>query len=239
MKNLISYLLVALLGIALAGCAGPRFKDGKSTLVVYSDMLNPPFSSWNENEKAVGLEVDLVAEAARRLGVKAEWIERPFVALLPAVEKGLADVAASTIGVTAVRAERVAFSRPYHWTRIVAVVRQGDGEPSRLQDLIGKPVGAGRDTTAEPAARARIRGAALVLDKQDELEFVDMLAQGRIDAMILDEPAAKRMCEESPVPLRILGESLGEERYAFAVAKDSTVLREMLDKVIAERIKKP
>lgn len=245
--RLASIALVVLIGACLlgpSGCAGTgtgrsSAGAGTDTIVVYSDMLNPPFSSWDDAGKAVGLEVDLIAEAAAQLGRDVEWVERPFRDLLPAAAEGEADIAASTIGITEERARSVAFSLPYHWTEIVAVVRAGKSAPTSLGDLAGRKVGAGRGTTSETAIAARLPQAIAVLDRPDDVTFDEMLADGSIDAMVLDAPAAERMIAAADVTLRRLAEPLGHERYAFAVHPDAGALLEAIDAVIAARIEAP
>ena len=237
-------LMIGFLAALVAACASRDHRNGndralRDPLVVYSDMLNPPFSSWDENGVAVGLEVDLVAEAAEALGTSVEWIEKPFLELLPAAASGEADISASTIGITKKRARTVAFSQPYHWTEIAVVVRAGANEPSTLSDLAGKRVGAGRGTTSETAVRERLDRSTGVFDRDEDDTFDAMLARGEIDAMVLDAPAAERMIAESDAPLRRLDEPLGHERYAFALHPEADELRAAIDAVIERRIERP
>jgi len=218
----------------LVGCAGTGERPD-DVLVVWSDMANPPFSSWSSSwmgRRPVGIEVDILDDAARRLGKRDRWVQKPFTELIPGVVDGDADVAASTIGITPERAELVAFSRPYFRTEIVAVVRDVPDGPRSLADLTGMPVGAGRGTTAVAAARQAIRNPDLVLEEQDGMGLDELLARGRIDAVVLDAPAALRMIEEADVPLRRLDAPLGEEAYAFAVAHGSPRLLAAIDAAI-------
>lgn len=199
------------------------------TIVVYSDMLNPPFSSWDDDGHAVGLEVDIVADAARQLGRRVTWIEKPFRELLPGVASGDADISASTIGITPERAKSVTFSRPYFETEIVALVRRGVGEPTSLESLAELRIGAGATTTAEAAAKKRFPRAEIVTSVSDGDSMRAMLERGDVDAWVLDRTAAERAIEENSAA-RSEDDSIAEiaipepgalarESYGFAFAR--------------------
>ena len=82
---------------SLAFCESPD--EGADTILVVGDFLNPPFSSWNDAHEAVGIEVEMLALVGEALGRPVEWRELPFAEMLPAVAKGEAHIAASTIGI--------------------------------------------------------------------------------------------------------------------------------------------
>ena len=229
----LSWMAVLLGSMVLTGCTG-RILSFEEELVVYSDMANPPFSSW-KGRRPVGIEVEILDDAARRLGKRDRWVQKRFTELIPGVTNGDADVAASTIGITPERAELVAFSRPYFRTEIVAVVRDTPDAPESLRDLDGMPIGAGRGTTAVDAVTDAIRNPELVLESRDGMELDELLARGRIDAVVLDAPAARRMIEDADVPLRRLPEALGEELYAFAVRHGESGLLAAIDAAIRDR----
>ncbi len=108
------------------GCQSERAPTGVSedcTLTAASNMRHPPFSSWDAQQTAVGIEVEIVNTAAAEIGCRVEWVEKPFSELLTAIEDTSVDIAVSTIGITTEREQRVAFSQPYFATQIVALVR--------------------------------------------------------------------------------------------------------------------
>ena len=204
-------------------------------LVAVSNFLHPPFSSRDEDGSAVGLEVDLVAEAARRLGRQVVWVERPFGELLLAVARGEADVAASTIGITQERAKLVTFSRSYYDTTIVALVRTGADEPRTLTHLSGRRIGTERSTTAVAAAAERTPKALRVLDRAEGRSWAEMLAAGEIDGVVLDHSHASKFMADAGTRFHVVEEPLQVERFGLALHHDATELRAVLDTVIAER----
>ncbi len=230
--NLLRACALALFAF-VTSCTTPGAADARPPLVAVSNLLHPPFSSPGPDGVPVGIEVDLVADAARRLGRPVEWVERPFSELLEAVALGEADVAASTIGITDERAQRVGFSSPYFATKIVALVRSGDGEPSSLEDLRGRRIGTERGTTAVSAAAERIPHALRVEERSPGRTWAQMLTAGEIDALILDLSHAEKFMLDAGVHFEIVDEPLRTERFAFAVHRDASDLRAALDAAIA------
>lgn len=98
---LLSVFLFAACGTRVPGSSAGDIErpDANSrTLVAASNMLHLHFSSWAADGSPIGLEVDIVEEAARDLGARVTWVERPFSELLAAVENGKVDLAVATIG---------------------------------------------------------------------------------------------------------------------------------------------
>jgi uncharacterized protein (TIGR01244 family) len=223
--------------LALGGPVGGAGDTGSgSPLIVVGDFANPPFSSWNEAHEPVGIEVEILDLVCRELGRTVEWRELPFAEMLPAVENGSAHVAASTIGITEERAKRVRFSSAYHETELSVIVRADDGDPQSMDDLSGLPVGAGRSTTSEDAVRRSLPAARLVVEREGELSFGEMLLAGKLSAIVMDRPAAERLVGESADRMRILESHLGIERYAFAVNREQGEVLAAIDLVL-ERLR--
>lgn len=225
-----SWVLVGALLLGACSLSSPA-----PPLVAASNFLHPPFSSRDATGVAVGLEVELLTEAARRLGRDVSWVERPFGELLSSVVGGEVDVAASTIGITEERARLVSFSAPYFETTIVVLVRIGDGEPKTLDALAERRVATERATTAVPAAAARIPAAERVLERSGEKSWAQMLSAGSIDAIVLDRSHAETFMADAGTRFHIIDEPLRVERFAFALRKGQRVLRAALDAVIHER----
>lgn len=216
----------------VVGCASTRPKSAARTLVAASNMKHPPFSSWDEDGNAVGIEVDLVEAAAKKLGLKVQWVERPFGELLTAVESGEVDVAVSTIGITQERAQRVAFSEPYFSTHIVALVKNGESAARTLKKLDKARIGADRVTTSFEAAERRWPNATLIGEVDAGSSWPEMVASGRIDAFVVDASDQHRFEQSSGVKLRRIGVPLKVENFAVVVAKDAHELRRAVNAAI-------
>lgn len=202
--------------LVLAGCTASAADDSR-ILIAGSNMQHPPFSSRDAEGRTVGLEVDIVEEAARELGLAVSWVERPFPQLLAAIENGEIDVAVSTIGITAERKKRVAFSEPYYETQIVALVRDDDSSPKALAALAAARIGADAATTSYPAAARRWPSATLVGKAHEGMSWPRMVQANLIDAFVVDASDQERLEAASGVSLRKIEEPLSAEFFGVAM----------------------
>ena len=216
-----------------AGAAGAAGADaGPPPLVVASDLDNMPFAGVDGLGRAVGRDVEMMEALARELGREIRWHRAPFETLLPSAQAGFPDVVCATLGVTAERAQKVAFSRPYFETVITVVVRSGAGEPRGWDDLDGLSVAAGAGTTAERAVRAKLPRASLVTEQKSDLGAAERLLLGEVDGIAMDGPAADALVADSGGALTTLVTPLASERYALALPRDRADLLAQLDALL-------
>jgi len=211
-RRALSALLLATTGCAATGGA-------PEPLVVFSDLDNPPFAEVGVDGVPRGRDVEMMEEVARILERPLEWRRVPFEELLPAAARGEAEVVCATLGVTPEREQEVAFSRPYFVTSIAVVVRRGDGEPQRLEDLSGRRVAAGAGTTSERALRQRLPDCTPVIENEADLSGAERLLAGEVDALVMDAPNAEALVREGAGRMVRLAESLAVESYALALPK--------------------
>ncbi|MHC4378141.1 MAG: ABC transporter substrate-binding protein [Planctomycetota bacterium] len=220
----------ALAALLLASACAPT----RPTLVVASDLANPPFAEFDEARGASGRDVEMMAELARRLGRELVWERMEFSALLPAIEAGEVDAVCATLGITAERARRVRFTRPYFETAIAVVVRVGLAEPQTLADLGGRRVAAGSGTTSAFAVQAELPEAIAVLENKSGAATPDRLLSLEVDAAVMDGPNADQIVADSAGRLRRLDEDLDAERYGLVVALEDEELGSALDQALAD-----
>ena len=199
--------------------------------VAASNMVHVGYSSWNAEGRAVGIEVDLVERAAKRLGKTVRWVERPFAELFDALESGVIDIAVSNIGITPGRLQRVDFSEPYFETEIVAVVKP-DSPFRQLGDLDGKRIGADRFATSYAAALKRWPQARLIDASEADAPWAEMLHAGTLDAFVVDASDLARLESVSGLSLRRLEEGLSAEYFAVAFRKNKPEWKVALDREI-------
>ena len=211
------FLGLALSGFAVVGCA--TTPGAPEPLVVFSDLANPPFAEVDAGGVPRGRDVEMMEELARILERPLEWRRRPFEELLPAAATGEAEIVCATLGVTPERKRQVAFSTPYFVTSIAVVVRSGDGEPQRLEDLSGRRVAAGAGTTSERALRRHLPDCTPVLENKANLSSAERLLSGEVDAAVMDAPNAEALVRDGGGRLVRLAESLAVESYALALPK--------------------
>jgi polar amino acid transport system substrate-binding protein len=191
---------------------------------VFQDPMDP--------NHLIGFEVDLAAALADKLGVRARPVQGQWDQLLELLARGDFDVALNGIEVADEKRRVCDLTRPYYVAAERLTVRRGDdGAPRSLEALRGRPAGTLPATLAE---RILIRaGADVKTYDGGQNEIYDDLRIGRTSAVLLDEPVARYYGAIEP-SLEVLDGSFGEVRYAIAVKKDDTELREALDRALAE-----
>ena len=183
------------------------------------------FQDPRDGRRLTGFEVEIADALARRLGVRAEFVQNDWQTLIPSLERGDFDVALNGIEVTPARRARVAFTRPYYAFTETLVVRRDDRSVHGLGDLRGARVGTLEGSLALDLVRAA-PGVELVLYEGVEEPYLD-LERGRVRAVLLDNIIAARYGLPRPT-LRAAG-TLGEGVYAIALRPSEPELLSAVD----------
>jgi polar amino acid transport system substrate-binding protein len=178
--------------------------------------------------RLTGFEVELANALARELGVRAQFAQNDWSALIPTLERGTFDVALNGVEVTPQRVGRVRFTRPYYIFGARLMARRNDPsvQPT-LASLRGRRVG----TLANSFSYELLRNVAEVVPYEGvEEPYID-LVQGRTDAVLLDDIIAARYGEPKP-ELRVVGD-LADGYYSIALRPADDDLRAALDAALA------
>ena len=99
---------------AVGFAAGPATAFAEGVLNVASYPNNPPFEFKAESGNFEGFEVDIVTEAAKRIGMTVNIEGYDFQPLFAATSSGRVDVAISSITITPERLGSQSFTQPYY-----------------------------------------------------------------------------------------------------------------------------
>ena len=199
MKKLIAVLLALLMLLAAAAATAEDALEtikNRGTLVVGMEGNWSPWTYHDEKTgELTGLEVDIANLIAEGLGVKADFQEAPWDALLAGVNAGRFDIICNGVGYTEERAQSYNFTTPYVYSNKVLVVAENNEDIKTVDDLKGKKTANSASSTY--AALAEEYGATLV--PVDTLgETMDMLVQGRVDATINAQVSIADYLKEHP-----------------------------------------
>lgn len=175
--------------------------------------------------RLTGFEVDLAAALARELGVRPQFVQNDWSALVPSLERGTFDIILNGLEVTPSRVGRVRFTRPYYIFGARLMARRDDPSvTASVEALRGRRVG----TLASSFSFELLRtaGAQIVPYEGVEEPYID-LGQRRTDAVLLDDIIATRYGEPRP-ELRVVGD-IAEGYYAVATRNDEADLHAALD----------
>ena len=185
------------------------------------------FQHPEDSAKLLGFEVEIAEDLARRLGLRAEFVQNDWSTLIPSLERGDFDLILNGLEVTAARRGRIAFTRPYYAFTETLVVRRDDPVNS-LEALRGQRVGTLSESLAADIVRAA--GVDVVLYEGVEEPYID-LEHGRLRAVVLDNIIADRY----GLVRSTLREAatVGAGTYAIGLRPDDTALLAALDEALA------
>lgn len=238
MKKLVKlFALVLVFALAVtcfAACGGNEEATDKApveeaqtaTLKMATNAAFPPYE-YKEGDEFVGIDVEMAAAVAEKLGMELEILDMEFDSIITSVQKGEADVGIAGMTVTDERLEEVNFSLSYA-TGVQSVIVPEGSEIASIDDLQGKKIGVQLGTTGDIYATGDY-GAEFVTQYGKGADAVIALKGGDVDAVIIDNEPAKAFVAENE-GLVILDTEYAIEDYAIAVAKENT---ELLDKINA------
>ena len=148
MKKFIVIAFVLLL--SLAGCSSQQ-NDNK--YIIATDTAFPPFEFTDENNKFVGIDVDLINAIAEKEGFEIELQSIGFSAALTALETGAADGLIAGMSITKERKEKYDFSDAYYEVYVTMGVKK-DSDIQGLEDLRGLNVAIKEGTTSAAFAES-------------------------------------------------------------------------------------
>lgn len=235
-KRMVSLMLCACVALAAAGCGGSKnFKNPSrgETLIMATNAAFEPYE-YHEGDEIVGIDVEIAQAIAEKLGLTLQVEDMEFDSIIAAVNSGKAHIGAAGMTVTEDRLKNVDFSDPYTTATQVIIVQEGS-DITGADDLAGKKIGVQLGTTGDIYA-SDVEGAE-VEQYNKGMDAVQALANGSIDAVVIDNEPAKQFVSKAE-GLKILEEEFAVEEYAIAVAKGNAELlddvNKALDAIIAD-----
>lgn len=194
---------------------------------------NAEFEPWEyyDGDQIVGIDAEIAAAIAEKLGMTLEIEDMAFDSIIPAVTSGKADFGAAGMTVTEDRLQSVDFTDTYAESAQVIIVKEGS-DISSSADLEGKVIGVQLGTTGD------ILATDIVGDENMErynkgFEAVQALLQDKIDAVVIDSAPANVFVQQNE-GLTICDEKMSQEEYAIAVKKGNTELMEKINTALVE-----
>lgn len=178
-------LALALATASLAQAQAPEWKK----IRIGVEGAYPPFSEIGPDGKLKGFEIELVQAYCAEMKAQCTLVQQEFDGLIPALQSRKVDAIFASVSITADRQKVVAFSKPYYATPARLVAKAGAPLEPTAASLKGKKIGVQRGTTHEAYAAAHFKQSDLVRYATQDQVFLD-LKSGRIDATLMDSPAA-------------------------------------------------
>ncbi len=208
----------------------------KLVLVMGTNAAFPPYEFVDENNKVAGIDAEIAAAVAEKLGMTLEIKDMAFDSLITAVSSGSVDIVLAGMTVTEERKESVNFSDTYA-TGVQVVIVTEDSAIASIDDLDGKIIGVQTGTTGDIYCSCSPEeggyGEDAVRRYDNGALAVAALMNGQVDCVVIDNEPAKAFVEANE-GLKILETEFAVEDYAAAIAKENTELLEKVNAALAE-----
>lgn len=228
----------------------------KGVIRVGSDIAYAPVEFKDSSGNVVGLDPDLAAAMGKQLGVKFEFQNGTFDALLTGIRSNRYDIAMSAMtdnknrqeGVDPDTGKKVGEGVDFvdYLTAGVSIyTRKGDTKGiASWSDLCGKKLAVERGTVSEDLAKAEAKkcpsGKKLTIEPfDDDQQSQTRLRSGGADAASSDFPVAAYAVKTSGggKDFQIVGDQVEAAPYGIAVGKGNTQLRDALQAAMNAVIK--
>jgi polar amino acid transport system substrate-binding protein len=206
----------------------------RGKLIVGMCAQYPPFESKNEkNGRLEGFDIDIGRALAKRMGVRATFVDAEWQGLLGGLQKRDFDILITCMSKSETRAENVNFSDVYYELPDVIVVRKDETAINGKADLKDKIVGVQLGTGSEQLADKmkdmfkRIRRYNYNPEAFTDLKFK------RIDAVLVGYAYAVNQIKADP-SYKVVGEPLAKAEIVMVMRKGADALTAKVNRALKQ-----
>ena len=252
-RNTMKKLSIAMLSMVLAGsmlltaCGGGNTQATEDTgsdtqqsetaenteggvLRMATNATFPPYEYY-EGDEVVGIDPEIAAAIAEKLGMTLEINDMDFDPAIAAAQTGQADIVMEGLTVTDDRKEKINFTDSYA-TGVQVVIVPEDSDIQSVDDLEGKLIGVQQGTTGDLYCSDDY-GEENVQKFTSGPVAVEALKNGQIDCVVIDNEQAKSYVSQNE-GLKILDTEYITEEYAIGISKDNPELLEQINAALQE-----
>jgi polar amino acid transport system substrate-binding protein len=186
-------------------------------------------------DRVVGFDVEIAELIAKALGQTASFVQITFTSLDQSAARGDFDIGLSGIEDTPARRASLAVTVPYYEFREVLTVRAADRNQFKsLGDLRGRRVATLGGTIAYELLLAAERDRGIVsISYDDDVHPYTDLANGRVDAVLLDHVLAERAMRRVQ-GLHTHADGVAVGHYVGVLSPANSAMRDRIDGILRE-----
>ena len=200
-------------------------------LIMSTNAAFPPYEMTTDSGEFEGIDIETAQAIADKLGLELQIDDMDFDAALLAVQQGKADMVMAGVTVTDERQNVMDFTDSYA-TGIQSIIVKEDSDIASVDDLAGKKIGTQRGTTGYLYCSDDF-GDENVVAYDNGLTAVQMLNNGQVDCVVIDNAPAKEFIAANP-GLKLLDTAYVEESYAIGIGKGNTELKDAINNALEE-----
>ena len=195
----------------------------------------PPYEYY-EGDEVVGIDPEIAAAIAEKLGMTLEINDMDFDPAIAAAQTGQADIVMEGLTVTDDRKEKINFTDSYA-TGVQVVIVPEDSDIQSVEDLEGKLIGVQQGTTGDLYCSDTPENGGFGEENVQKFTSgpvaVEALKNGQIDCVVIDNEPAKSYVSQNE-GLKILDTEYITEEYAIGISKDNPELLEQINAALQE-----
>ena len=200
-------------------------------LIMSTNAAFPPYEMTTDSGEFEGIDIETAQAIADKLGLELQIDDMDFDAALLAVQQGKSDMVMAGVTVTDERQNVMDFTDSYA-TGIQSIIVKEDSDIASVDDLAGKKIGTQRGTTGYLYCSDDF-GDENIVAYDDGLTAVQMLNNGQVDCVVIDNAPAKEFVAAN-TGLKLLDTAYVEEDYAIGVGKGNTELKDAINTALEE-----
>ncbi len=231
MKKTTIFLLVLLILLTAAAVQADDLADvmQNGVLRMGSSPEYVPFVFYDENGNMDGIDIALIQEAARRMGVRVQTVDIAFDGLIDSLSIGQVDIIGRGMSRTPARQELIDFSRVYYKGEAQFIALASLPKPAAVDNssFSNLRIGVQKATSFEQWIRDNLVSGGYVELKNVYLysnatDLVKGLDRGDVDLVVLDQDVYESQYKPSG-NYQMFYDGFLEEDYAFGLQKGSTL----------------
>ena len=188
-----------------------------------------PFVFYDENDTMTGIDIALIEEVGRRMGVSVQTVDIAFDGLVDSLKIGQVDIIGRGMSKTSERLEQIDFTRVYYKgdAEFIALASLSKPDQVDLNSFRNLTIGVQKATSFEQWIRENLisggyadaRNVYLYANATDLAKALD---RKDVDLIILDEDIYDQMYKASG-KYQVFYKGFLEENYAFGLQKGSSL----------------
>lgn len=231
MKKFLALSFAAL--TALSAASLDEIKKA-GVIKIATEGVYKPYSYHDENNALVGYDVEIARAVAEKIGVKVQFIEAPWDALLASFDAGKSDAMFNQVTIKDERKKKYDFSTPYTAVYPAVVVKEDNESIKSKADVKGKK---GASSATSVYGTTLSEWGAQVQTVSGFNQAVELVLSGRAELLMNDDVTFYDFIKNKKVPLKIAFKGQEPMLSAAIVAKGNTELLSAINAALDELFK--
>jgi ABC-type amino acid transport substrate-binding protein len=206
------------------------------TLRVTTLTGNAPFESLDASGNLQGYDIDIVAEIAKRMGVKVEYTKTDSAGRVTSLQSGKADMVVGSFTNTPERSQVIAFSEPINIESNALIAKADRSKLTKSEDLNSSDIKIASTAggTSAQDVPASLPKAKLVL-LPGMADVLASLKSGKVDAAAVSSTQVNELVKESGGAFKALVGTIGDpQNDCIGLPKKDTVWQEYVNKFVRQ-----